>query len=254
MKISWSPNWQLSNELQGIVLISFSLLLFKLFVKNMITMLVAPKLVPFLLISMVVMFMLGFFRLLNSNLKGADCDCDVCDQNTSTIKQLIPYLLFFSPLFFFFTIEDFSINKDLLSTNGYISETTNDDGRTLNMKMEDEIIVKDTNFFSVMDLLNNQLDDAVGRKIVMNGYIYREEGLKNNEAVLARKVMTHCVADLSIYGYMLNGDLSKLKTGDWYTITATIQKKEIDGTMMPVLKVQKVEKSEKPLEEYIYDL
>ncbi|GKU80767.1 TIGR03943 family putative permease subunit [Niallia sp. NCCP-28] len=254
MKISWSPNWQLSNELQGIILISFSLLLFKLFVKNMITMLVAPKLVPFLLISMIVMFVLGFFRLLNSNLKGADCDCDVCDQNTSMIKQLFPYLLFFSPLFFFFTIEDFSINKDLLSTNGYISETANDDVRNSDIKMKDEIIVEDTNFFSVMDLLNNQLDVAVGRKIVMNGYIYREKGFKDNEAVLARKVMTHCVADLSTYGYMLNGDLSKLKTGDWYTITATIHKKEVDGTVMPVLKVKQVEKSEKPLEEYIYDL
>lgn len=254
MKISWSPNWQLSNELQGIVLISFSLLLFKLFVKNMMTMLVAPKLIPFLLISMVGMFILGFFRLLNSNLKGADCDCDVCDQNTSTFKQLLPYLLFFSPLFFFFTIEDFSINKDLLSTNGYVSETTNSDVRNSDIIEKNEIIVKDTNFFSVMDILNNQLDDVVGRKIIMDGYIYREEGFKENEAVLARKVMTHCVADLSTYGYMLEGDVSKLKTGAWYTITATIQKKKIDGTVMPVLQVKKVEKSEKPLEEYIYDL
>lgn len=254
MKISWSPNWQLSNELQGIVLISFSLLLFKLFVKNMMTMLVAPKLIPFLLISMVGMFILGFFRLLNSNLKGADCDCDVCDQNTSTFKQLLPYLLFFSPLFFFFTIEDFSINKDLLSTNGYVSETTNSDIRNSDIIEKNEIIVKDTNFFSVMDILNNQLDDVVGRKIIMDGYIYREEGFKENEAVLARKVMTHCVADLSTYGYMLEGDVSKLKTGAWYTITATIQKKKIDGTVMPVLQVKKVEKSEKPLEEYIYDL
>jgi len=254
MKISWSPNWQLSNELQGVILISFSLLLFKLFVKDMIKMLVAPKLVPFLLLSMVFMFILGFFRLLNSNLKGADCDCDVCDQSTSTVKQLLPYLLFFSPLFFFFTMEDFSINKELLSTNGYVSEIKNNDDRNHDANVEEKIIVKDANFFSVMDLLNNQLEEVEGKEIVMNGYIYREDGFKDNEAVLARKIMTHCVADLSIYGYMLNGDISKLKTGAWYTITATIQKKEMDGTAMPVLKVKKIEKSEKPLDEYIYDL
>ncbi|MGP7815575.1 TIGR03943 family putative permease subunit [Niallia sp. 01092] len=255
LKIRWSPNWQFSNELQGIILISFSLLIFKLYVKNTLTLLIAPKMIPFLLFSMAALFLLGFFRLLNSNLQGADCDCDVCDQNTSIIKLLAPYLLFVSPLFFFFTIQDFSINKELLSTAGYISDTKQGTEQDLeNIIVNKKLVVNDENFFMVMDLLNNKLDSLVGTEIEINGFIYREENFSANEAVIARQLMTHCVADTSIYGYLLSGDVQSLKTGSWYKVSAIIKKEEKDGGTMPVLQIKGVKQIEKPIEQYLYDL
>ncbi|MFT8321878.1 MAG: TIGR03943 family protein [Bacillus sp. (in: firmicutes)] len=255
MKIRWSPNWQFSNELQGIILISFSLLIFKLYVKNSLTLLIAPKMIPFLLFSMVILFLLGFFRLLNSNLQGADCDCDVCDQNSSIIKLLLPYLLFFSPLFFFFTIQDFSINKDLLSNTGYTSENQQEAGEnTVDIKVNNTIVVNDENFFSVMDVLNNELDTMGGTEIEMSGFIYREENFSSEEAVIARQVMTHCIADTSIYGYMLTGDIKSLKTGGWYHIAGIIEKANKDGVVMPVLQVKQIKPIEQPKDPYLYDL
>jgi len=137
-KIKWSPIWQLTNELQGIVLIGFSLLLFKLLVKGDISLFVSYKMEPYLFITMVVMFMLGFFRLVNSNLKGADCDCDVCDETISPLKLVLSYSLFLSPLFLFFTLTDYSINKEFFPEEQfqekYDSTLQNNKQSTYNVK------------------------------------------------------------------------------------------------------------------------
>ena len=257
MKIRWSPTWQLANELQGIVLIGFSLLIFKLLVKEEITSLVAPKIVPYLFISMVFMFLLGFFRLLNSNLKGADCDCDVCDENVPPTKLVLSYLLFFSPLFLFFTLPDLAVNKELLPNlefeqgNNSIPETAI---KKQSFNQDKEIQVTEDNFFQVMEQLNVDIDSMVGKEIKMIGFIHREDSFSNEEAVIARNVMTHCIADLSIYGYMLEGDIESLKSEQWYDIVGTVEKKEIDGEVMPVLNMETATTIKTPQEEYIYPL
>ncbi|WP_445491008.1 TIGR03943 family putative permease subunit [Niallia sp. 03133] len=254
MKKEWSPDWQLTNELQGIILISFSLLIFKLYVKQTLTLLIAPKMIPFLLVSMAALFFLGFFRLLNSNLKGADCDCDVCDQSTTPIRLLAPYILFFSPLFFFYTIQDFSIHQELLSNNGYASVQKEEKGEnTRNVQLKNKIIITDQNFFQVMNHLNTSLDSAAGTEIEINGFVYREKNFSVQEAVIARQVMTHCIADTSIFGYLVKGEVQSLKTGGWYHISGTIEKEEKDGEIMPVLHMKRASAIEEPLNPFLYN-
>lgn len=257
MKIRWSPTWQLANELQGIVLIGFSLLIFKLLVKGEMIALVAPKMVPYLFISMVFMFLLGFFRLLNSNLKGADCDCDVCDENVPPLKLALSYVLYFSPLLLFFTLPDLSINKDLLPNLEYEKGNSTLPSivtREQNFHQEDSIKVTEENFFQVMDQLNTNLDALEGKEINMMGFVHREDSFSSEEAVIARNAMTHCIADLAIYGYMIKGDVDALASENWYEIIGTIERQEIDGVTMPVINVQSASNAEKPQEEYIYAL
>ncbi|MCE4047512.1 MULTISPECIES: TIGR03943 family putative permease subunit [Bacillaceae] len=260
MRLRWSPMWQLSNEMQGIIMIGFSLIIFKLYVKNMLTAFVAPKMLPFLLISMVLLFLLGFFRLLNSNLKGADCDCDVCDENVPPWKLTLSYLFFLSPLVLFFSLSDYSLHDDALAKlTAHEGNTTKlaegtDSAIELAAVLNDKkyIEVDDENYFQVMDVLNNQLDDVEGTQIVMKGFIYREDGFAENEAVIARYVMTHCIVDLSVYGYMLNGNLKSAETNGWYEIKGTVVKQEIDGGAMPTIKVDSIKAAEAPKDEYLY--
>lgn len=260
MRLRWSPIWQLSNEMQGIIMIGFSLIIFKLYVKNMITAFVAPKMLPYLLISMGVLFLLGFFRLLNSNLKGADCDCDVCDENVPPWKLALSYLFFLSPLVLFFSISDYSLNDDALSKltahDGNTTELTEGTGAAGELSAvindKEQIVVNDGNYFQVMDVLNNQLDEVEGTSIVIKGFIYREDGFAENEAVIARYVMTHCIVDLSVYGYMLNGNLQSAESNGWYEIKGTVMKQETDGGMMPTIKVDSIEAAVPPKDEYLY--
>lgn len=256
VKIKWSPTWQLANELQGIVLIGFSLLIFKLLVKGDVGQLVAPKMVPLLCITMILMFFLGFFRLLNSNLKGADCDCDVCDENSSFLNLTFSYLLFISPLFLFFTLQDMSIDKSILPNiqfeQGQTVSVSQDHLKTSGKK--DMITIEDDNYLQTMDMIHTKLDDMAGKEVMITGFIHREESFTNNQAVIARYVMTHCIADLGLFGYMLKGEVDELQNNQWYVIKGKLEKEEYEGQIMPVIKLEKAEETIAPAEEYLYAL
>lgn len=254
VKIKWSPTWQLANELQGIVLIGFSLLIFKLLVTGDVGQLVAPKMVPLLGITMILMFFLGFFRLLNSNLKGADCDCDVCDENASFLKLTFSYLLFISPLMLFFTLQDMSIDKSILPNIQFEQGQTfsASQGQLKTLGEEDMITIEDDNYLQTMDMIHTNLNDMAGKKVMITGFIHREKAFPDNQAVIARYVMTHCIADLGLFGYMMEGDVGELQSNQWYVITGTLEKKEYEGQIMPIIKLEKAEETIAPAEDYLY--
>jgi uncharacterized membrane protein YcgQ (UPF0703/DUF1980 family) len=110
MKEKQVPIWQFNNELQGILLIGFSLVIFKLCVSKKILIILEPKMLPFLLFAMVSLFIIGFFRLLNSDLNGADCECEVCEPSSSLFIIIMK-----SSLFLFVIILSLVLN-DLIDT------------------------------------------------------------------------------------------------------------------------------------------
>lgn len=107
MKENQVPIWQFNNELQGILLIGFSLVIFKLYVTKKILIILEPKMIPFLLFAMVSLFIIGFFRLLNSDLKGVECDCEVCDPSSSLFITIMKLSFFIFVIIIALVLNDF---------------------------------------------------------------------------------------------------------------------------------------------------
>ncbi|HZG72496.1 MAG TPA: DUF1980 domain-containing protein [Chondromyces sp.] len=118
MKTKLNYSWQWKNELQGILLIGFSLVIFKLYVTDNITILVERKMIPYILLSMFSLFIIGFFRLWNSDMTGADCDCEACDMSSSSTMSFIKYMFFLVPIVLSLLLNDFSVNSEVLSKKG----------------------------------------------------------------------------------------------------------------------------------------
>ena len=116
------------------------------------------------------------------------------------------------------------------------------------------IAIEDDNYLQTMDMINTNLDNLVGKEIMITGFIHREESFTDKQAVIARYVMTHCIADLGLYGYLIEGEVNELQNEQWYVIKGKLEKKEYEGQLMPVIKVEKVEVTEEPEEEYLYAL
>jgi hypothetical protein len=110
MKEKQVPIWQFNNELQGVILIGVSLVIFKLYVSKKILIILEPEMIPFLLFAMVSLFIIGFFRLLNSDLNGADCDCEVCDPTSSL------FIIIMKSSFFIFVIILSLVLNDIIDT------------------------------------------------------------------------------------------------------------------------------------------
>ncbi|CRK80810.1 DUF1980 domain-containing protein [Neobacillus massiliamazoniensis] len=107
MKEKQVPIWKFSNELEGIILIGFSLVIFKLYISKKILIILEPEMLPFLLFAMVSLFIIGFFRILNSDLNGADCDCEVCDPSSSMGIIIMKSSLFILVIILSFVVNDF---------------------------------------------------------------------------------------------------------------------------------------------------
>ncbi|MFC3885010.1 DUF1980 domain-containing protein [Bacillus songklensis] len=115
MKRKEPPSWRAKNELQGILLIGFSLVIFKLYVTHNIAAVLEPRMNPSIMFTMFSLFIMGFFRVWNSDMRGADCDCEVCDTSSSPFRTVMQYSLFLIPIILSLLMSDFTLDMDVFS-------------------------------------------------------------------------------------------------------------------------------------------
>lgn len=106
-------------------------------------------------------------------------------------------------------------------------------------------VLRDDNYW---DLYNRLYDDpslAKGRPIVVQGFVYRGEGLPGGGLIVARNLMWCCSADLSIIGFTLEGPkVGALKDNVWIEVRGVLDVVEADlaktGTPapIPIIKVE----------------
>jgi putative membrane protein len=112
------------------------------------------------------------------------------------------------------------------------------------------ITISDEDFSPWVTEFGTNPEKYDGYTVAMKGFVYLDlEEKKENEFALVRLSMWCCSADLSPMGLITEykGNLTA-KENDWITVTGTL--KVEDG--YAVLKAEKMETAEKPLEEYVY--
>ncbi|MFS0590129.1 TIGR03943 family protein [Cytobacillus horneckiae] len=248
---------QINNELQGIILICFGLLIFKLFLSQQISLILSPKMIPFTAFSMIAFFILGAYRMFSNDSMSNGCGCDGCDTKSAGIKRYLQYsILFILPLVIGFNLESYNLSLDSITKRGVSSDVTlRSDGDLLSEVVnfqEKTIEVTDSNFFKVMQVLNENMQEVEGFTINMKGFVYRDVNFNENEAVIARQAMSCCVADSSVFGYMLKGEVNTLETGKWYELKGRVENIEMGDEMTPVIKVISTKEMKEPKELYIY--
>jgi putative membrane protein len=101
--------------------------------------------------------------------------------------------------------------------------------------------------------LYDYLDDFKGKRYQFTAQVFPLEGLKENQFLAGRYIMTCCAVDLTGYGVISESDLAEgFKENEWLTVTGTIGEYEYNGMMVPYLTDIEVEKATAPKEEYVY--
>ncbi|MRH43589.1 TIGR03943 family protein [Aquibacillus halophilus] len=104
-----------------------------------------------------------------------------------------------------------------------------------------------------MDIISMNLEKYEGKEIVLNGFVYKEEGLKDNQFVLARFIITHCVADAGVTGFLSELDEAvDLQEDTWLEAKGTIAIQEYNGVDLPMIKITEWKKIEELEQPYIY--
>ncbi|AWD66654.1 MULTISPECIES: TIGR03943 family putative permease subunit [Priestia] len=298
--------------IRGILLIGFSLLMFKLILTGKIIQFIAPKMMPFILFSSGTFFLLGIIQIWRSSInKDLSCECGHDHTEKGKIRTTFFYSLFLLPIMTGFLFSNhtldssvavrrglsFSVNtpdtpqqagndEKIDTTNSELEKDTNDFlfgnseetpknvptrhqnsiaakvapkgfHELLEKKLlkKPKISINDTDYIPVMNIIENNTDQFVGKKIEVSGFVYHEKGFKDNQFVVARFGISCCAADASVYGLLSTlENASALKKDTWVHIKGIIQKTTYNGENVPYIQVQRIESIHKPDNPYVYEL
>ncbi len=115
------------------------------------------------------------------------------------------------------------------------------------------VLISDEEYAAWYYDLYDYLDDFKGKRYQFTAQVFPLEGLKENQFLAGRYIMTCCAVDLTGYGLISESDLAGgLKENEWLTVTGTIEEYEYNGMKVPYLTDIEVEKATAPKEEYVY--
>ncbi|MFD9365625.1 TIGR03943 family putative permease subunit [Priestia megaterium] len=298
--------------IRGILLIGFSLLMFKLILTGKIVQYIAPKMMPFILFSSGTFFLLGIIQIWRSSVnKDLTCECSHDHMEKGKIRTTFIYSLFLLPIMSGFLFSNhtldssvavkrglsFSVNtsdnqqqpaddEKIEVTNSELEKDTSDllsgdsDETPKNVPTthqnsiaakvapkgfyellekklvkQPKISINDTDYIPVMNIIENNTNQFIGKKIQVNGFVYREKGFKDTQFVVARFGISCCVADASVYGLLSTlENASALKKDTWVHIKGVLKKTTYNGESVPYVQVQQIESIHQPNNPYVYEL
>lgn len=165
-----------------------------------------------------------------------------------------------------FDLEDYSFEEELeeagelehdLSVNEEVEEISNEEFEQLKKDLYSASAIKmDDKVFSLYyEEISKDIDKFIGREIEFQGFIYKEEGLASNQLVISRFLITHCVADASMIGFLSElEEAPDLYDNMWVKVSGVIDKAAYNGTEMPMIKIKEWKEIEEPFIPYLYPL
>ncbi|UOQ45751.1 TIGR03943 family protein [Halobacillus salinarum] len=277
--------------IQRIVLLGFTFLIFKLMVTGNIYNYVSPKMFPYVYFSFFVLALLCFMQFLRTKEEHEEENCDCGHDHAPTgspLKVLLVYSLFLVPIFTGLLFSDHtlgttiaqkkefkyeasgsqntdsSINnsqstgksagKQQLDESGIITEQQLHPELYQQMSSENSITLTTENYMGAISILEENPAKFRGKKITIDGFVYREKEFPDTRIVLGRFGVTCCIADASLYGLMAEGDnLQSLKTDSWLQITGTLNEAVINDWSLPLIEIDSVKEMNKPSKAYVYE-
>ena len=109
-----------------------------------------------------------------------------------------------------------------------------------------------SNYTNVLKTVHDNIDDYVGMRVSFSGYIHRMVDFKDNQFVLARDMVISSDLQTVIVGFLCEcDDIKQYADKTWIQIEGEIIKGDYHGDM-PILKITKIQKIDKPSDEYVY--
>ncbi|EIJ78125.1 hypothetical protein PB1_11214 [Bacillus methanolicus PB1] len=137
------------------------------------------------------------------------------------------------------------------------NEMTEEEYQKLMKELENTsaILMNDLVYSSYYDAISIDIDKYKGRKIQLNGFVYKEKGFQTNQLVISRFLITHCVADAEIIGFLSEfPEASTLSPDTWIEAEGTLDVTTFNGTRLPLIKINSWKKIDEPKEPYLYPI
>jgi putative membrane protein len=137
------------------------------------------------------------------------------------------------------------------------NEMSNEEYERLKQKLvqSPNIVMDDSMFAAYYDEINMDIKKYKGREIQLKGFVYKENGLEQDQLVISRFLITHCVADASIIGFLSElPEASALQEDSWIEANGVLDISTYNGIELPVIKITNWKIISEPKEPYLYPI
>jgi putative membrane protein len=154
--------------------------------------------------------------------------------------------------------EDPVINEDLvdlsrIKDNAYTKEEY--EKILQQLEQSSTIEMNDHVFSTYYEEMHMDLDKFKGKEIKLKGFVYKEDGLEKDQLVLARFLITHCVADAGIIGFISElPEASSIDVNTWIEAKGVLDTTDYNGTKFPIIKITNWKVIDEPKEPYLYPI
>jgi putative membrane protein len=238
-----------------LILALFALYIYLIIASGKITLFLHPKMVKYAAFSFVVFGELAVVQLFK----------------VFTVKTRVRfrkgYLLFFITLIVGIFIAPGGLTSDIRDKKGVTLvsssniENIAEHSHSKKQVIEgDTIIFNESNYIHYLEDLSSHIDEHLGKKIKITGFVLKEDKLEKNEFLISRMMMNCCAADSQILGVVGRWDKTAgLKKDDWITVEGKVgykEEKDRNGKVIkkfPVVLVEKLTRIKNPDNPYIYE-
>jgi putative membrane protein len=153
--------------------------------------------------------------------------------------------------------QDSEIPEGTDTATGYENEQTEEEYNKMMKVLEEDstIIFNESIYSSYYEEISSNIDKFEGRKVNLYGFVYKEDGFTENQLVVSRFLVTHCIADASIIGFLSEfPDAAKIEKDTWIKIEGVIESGSYMGNTLPVIKVAKWAETKELDSPYLYPI
>jgi putative membrane protein len=107
-------------------------------------------------------------------------------------------------------------------------------------KHEKRIVMNDDMFADYYDEVTSRLDHYIGKEITVKGFVHKEAGLSARQLVLSRFMITHCITDASLIGFLAEwSGAEQLQPDTWIELEGTLGKASYNGAVIPIIRTKR---------------
>ncbi|GEN53537.1 TIGR03943 family putative permease subunit [Halobacillus faecis] len=273
---------------RAVILFGFALFILKLLISGDIQKFIAPRMMPYVYFTLIVVGILGAIQYFKTGDEEEHENCGCAhghDYPRSKVKSFLIYALFIVPVLTGMMFSDHvmgssaAANKgfkyEMRNTNPEIDTEPSTDGEDIDpielnpgvltpkkrypdlyesMSEANVIHLTEDNYIGTISLMEDHMEEYLGKEIVMNGFVFREDTYPENQIVVGRFGISCCVADGGIYGVMVQGaELNTYKNDTWVEVRGILNMVDYNGWQLPLIEPKDMIEIETPHEPYVYE-
>lgn len=266
---------QLRQVIKALILLMFAVFIFILHKSGEITRFIHPNYLYFSQIASIIFLFLFFIQVPriyrspenehdHSQCSPWNCSHDLEEGNLS-LKLIFSYGVISIPLLtgFLLPYKNFGAEEALkrgISYSDIVYHHTDEQNMTnyLNNRVQEmmnrsALYLDKESFSSYIGIITTYPEVFVGKPIELEGFIVEDELFSKKQTVIARFLVTHCIADAHASGLVIeNGASFGIQKNIWVRIKGVLNVKKDDNLRIPVIHVSSLEKIQAPKDPYVY--